>query len=358
MMATWSQISPYLDQALDLAPDDRDVWLRQLARTQRELATVLRELVAQRDILDAKGFLARSLLALPDHDSSSMARQRVGAYTVERLIGRGGMGEVWLASRGDGRLEARCAVKFLNSFAIQPRLASRFRREGRLLARLGHPNIARLIDAGTTDDGRQFLLLEYVDGQHIDLYCDSMALKTEARVELFVDAVSAVAHAHNSLIVHRDLKPANVLVTHDGVVKLLDFGIAKLLHPELASSDPESTRPGEVALTPEYAAPEQLLGDTPTTATDVYQLGLLLLVLLTGRHPLRTYATRADGLRAMLDGRLPRASDLVGGTLREQLRGDLDAILETALHNDPSQRYPTAAALREALVRYLKKSVP
>jgi serine/threonine-protein kinase len=231
------------------------------------------------------------------------------------------MGEVWLASRSDGRFEAQCAIKLLDGAVSQEKLAERFRREGRLLARLAHPNIARLLDAGATADGRQFLVLEYVDGDRIDRYCDSQDLDVEARIRLFMDAVLAVAHAHSNLVVHRDLKPSNVLVTRGGAVKLLDFGIAKLIGAQRPEGD-DSTRTlvDEIVLTPEYAAPEQLLGELPSTATDVYQLGMLLYVLLIGRHPLTTVGTRADRIRAALSGRVPRASDLATGALRKKLR--------------------------------------
>ncbi|MET0535831.1 MAG: serine/threonine-protein kinase [Steroidobacter sp.] len=282
-------------------------------------------------------------------DEASMAGKQVGAYTIESLIGRGGMGEVWVASRSDGRFEGRCAIKFIDS----PQLVQRFSHEGRLLARLDHPNIARLLDAGATEDGRQFLVLEHVDGERIDQYCHSHQLSTEARVRLFLGAVSAVAHAHSHLIIHRDLKPSNVLVTRDGAVKLLDFGIAKLLSQD---QDPAAaTHVDEIALTPECAAPEQLLGDVPSTATDVYQLGMLLYVLLAGGHPLQLSGSRADRIRAALAGNVPRASQFATGPRKRELRGDLDAILDTALQSEPNQRYPTAAAFCEELVRYLNR---
>jgi serine/threonine-protein kinase len=266
------------------------------------------------------------------------------------------MGEVWLARRSDGRFEAECAIKFLDGAVPQEKLAERFRREGRLLARLAHPNIARLLDAGATVDGKQFLALEYVDGERIDRYCDSRGLDVEDRIRLFADAVLAIAHAHSNLIVHRDLKPSNVLVTRSGAVKLLDFGIAKLIGVQPPDVD-DSTRTlvEEIVLTPEYAAPEQLLGELPSPATDVYQLGMLLYVLLIGRHPLQSTGTRAHRIRAALAGYVPRASDLATGALRKKLRGDLDSILATALHADPQRRYQTAAALRDELFRYLNR---
>ena len=356
-LAPWPEIDGYLDRALDLAPAEREHWLTELTSSQPGIARILRELLAEREALNASQFLEDSpLVDMPALARSKLDGTRIGAYTIERLLGRGGMGEVWLARRSDGRFEGECAIKFLDSAVAQEKLAERFRREGRLLARLAHPNIARLLDAGATADGKQFLVLEYVDGERIDRYCELHGLDVDARIRLFMDAVLAVAHAHSNLVVHRDLKPSNVLVTRGGAVKLLDFGIAKLIGVQRPDGD-ESTRTlvDEIVLTPEYAAPEQLLGEIPTTATDVYQLGMLLYVLLLGRHPLQTIGTRADRIRAALSGRVPRASDLATGALRKKLRGDLDAILATALHTDPSRRYQTVAALRDELLRHLNR---
>jgi len=281
---------------------------------------------------------------------------RIGNYTIERLLGRGGMSEVWLARRSDGRFEAQCAIKLLGARVAQEKLAERFTREGQVLARLAHPNIARLLDAGTTADDKRFLVLEYVDGDRIDRYCESRGLDVDARIRLFLDAVLAVAHAHSNLVVHRDLKPSNVLVTCDGTVKLLDFGIAKLLGGQGRQGDiSTNTHVDEIVLTPEYAAPEQLLGELPSTATDVYQLGMLLCTLLVGRHPLQTLRTRGDRIKAALAGRVPRASDLATGALRKKLRGDLDAIIAMALQTDLSRRYQTATALHDELLRYLNR---
>jgi serine/threonine protein kinase len=282
--------------------------------------------------------------------------RRLGNYTIERLLGRGGMSEVWLARRSDGLFDAQCAIKLLDAGVSQQKLAERFSREGQLLARLAHPNIARLLDAGSTDDGKQFLVLEYVDGDRIDRFCDLHGLYVDQRIRLFLDAVLAVAHAHSNLVVHRDLKPSNVLVTRSGAVKLLDFGIAKLIGVQRPEGDwSVHTQVDEIVLTPEYAAPEQLLGELPSTATDVYQLGMLLCTLLVGRHPLQTLRTRGDRVKAALAGRVPRASDLATGALRKKLRGDLDAILAMALQTDPRYRYQTAAALHDELVRYLNR---
>lgn len=349
----WRLIEPYLDGALDLDPAQREQWLSDLATTQPHVASAVRDLLEELQALDAKGFLSSS--ALPIFEHASLAGAQVGAYTIDRLIGRGGMGEVWLAHRSDGRFEGSCAIKFLAAPLSRHNLAERFQHEGRVLARLVHPHIARLLDAGTTAPGRQYLVLEYVDGEHIDQYCVSKALSVDARVELFLDVVSAVAHAHSQLIIHRDLKPANVFVARDGAVKLLDFGIAKLLSADDETTSIDTpTRLEERVLTPEYAAPEQLLGELPSTATDVYQLGMLLYVLLTGKHPLATFGSRAERIRAVVDGNLPPPSDLCDASAKNLLRGDLDAIVLKALRRNPSERYATAAALHEDLTRYLE----
>lgn len=354
----WQRISPYLDQALELEAGERERWIEQLTVGEPDIAGWVRELLTQTDTLGGVGFLDQPLLErLPLDDGvlgeRSMVGRRVGAYTIERLLDRGGMGEVWLASRSDGHFEGRCAIKLLDGSISHPRVAERFRREGQLLARLAHPNIARLLDAGTTEEGRQYLALEYVDGERIDHHCRTHDLSVQACVRLFLSVVSAVAHAHAKLIVHRDLKPSNVLVTRDAQVKLLDFGIAKLLSADSTHNDAARTRLEELALTPEYAAPEQLLGDLPSTATDVYQLGMLLYVLLTGRHPLPSSSSRAERVEAALHHRIPRASEFAAPGMHKALRGDLDAILAKALRKDPNERYATAAALLEDLLRYL-----
>lgn len=350
----WQRISPYLDRALDLPPDTRDAWLLELRQTDPEVASLVRDLLEERERLDAKGFLAHSPLDVDE--LPSRVGQHIGAYVIASPIGRGGMGEVWLAKRDDGRFEGRCAIKFLNASFIAPNLADRFRREGQILGRLMHPNIARLLDAGTAD-GTPYLVLEYVDGLRIDRYCDEKQLSTEARVRLFLDVIAAVGHAHTHLIVHRDLKPSNVLVTAEGQVKLLDFGIAKLVGTGNASgndADPDrQTRIDEAVLTPEYAAPEQLLGEALSTATDLYQLGMLLYVLLAGRLPIEPKGTRSARIRSALDGNIPLASEIADSNTAGNLRGDLDAIVAMALRKSPSDRYATAQAFKDELLRYL-----
>lgn len=346
-----SEIAPYLDRAFELESPQLEQWLAGLETTQPQLVRDLRTLLAQREEVRSTAFLERPLLAAAGKED--LTGLRVGAYTIERLIGRGGMGEVWLASRSDGRFEGKCAIKFLDASITSARLTERFRREGRLLARLTHPNIARLLDAGATDEGRTYLALEYVDGARIDHYCAQLSI--DERVRLFVDVVAAVAHAHTHLIIHRDLKPSNVLVTSDGQVKLLDFGIAKLMSADADGDAADLTRVEEAVMTPEYAAPEQLLGEPPSTATDVYQLGMLLYALLTDRHPIPPTGGHSDRIRAALVDNVSPASELVDGPHRKALKGDLDAILSMTLRRLPEERYATAQALQDELLRYLQR---
>jgi serine/threonine protein kinase len=352
-VTTWRAIAPYVDRALEVAPAERAVWLARLAAAAPHLARAVRDFLAENDALERASFLddpaleAGVLTSLPCFEG-----KEVGNYELQRQIGRGGMSEVWLAVRANGAARESCAIKFVNSLLTRPSVSERFRLEGRLLARLAHPHIARLLDTGALH-GRPYLVLEYVEGEHIDRYCEARSASIRARVRLFIDVLAAVAHAHAQRIIHRDLKPSNVLVTGDGTVKLLDFGIAKLLY-EHGSGDLALTRTEDAAFTPDYAAPEQFLGEMPSAATDVYQLGLLLYVLLTGRHPLQGSHDRAARAKAALAGFIPRASDVADERLRRQLRGDLDAILAVALSRSPDERYATAAGLSADLIRHLQ----
>ena len=222
------------------------------------------------------------------------------------------MGSVWAAERNDARFERRAALKFLNSALADTRGQERFKREGRILGRLAHPHIAELLDAGVSPNGQPYLVLEYVEGEPIDCYCDRRKLDVEARLRLFLDLLGAVAYAHANLIVHRDIKPSNILVRVDGQLKLLDFGIAKLLEDESVRPATLLTRDGAGPLTPEYAAPEQVTGGMVTTATDIYALGVLLYVLLTGRHPAGNgRLSAADRIKAIVETEPPRPSEVV-----------------------------------------------
>ncbi|MGZ8259929.1 MAG: protein kinase domain-containing protein [Caldimonas sp.] len=369
-VAHWPRVSDCLDEALELAPAERAAWLAALRAREPEVAAGVAALLDQQGAIEREGFLEGSapqpVAAVP------LLGRRVGAYTLQAPIGHGGMGSVWRAVRSDGEYDAAVAIKLLNLALIGAAGVARFKREGSILARLQHPHIAHLLDAGTTEEGQPYLVLELVEGEAIDVYCGRCRLGVAARIRLFLDVVAAVAHAHTHLVVHRDLKPSNVLVSAGGEVKLLDFGIARLLEVDDAdAAGREATR----ALTPQYAAPEQLQGGPITTATDVYSLGVMLYQLLSGRHPAGAGSTTAAELiRATLDAEPARVSDPTAASprssaaaieriaaerstsasaLRRQLEGDLDNIVARALRKRPEERYPSAAALADDLRRHL-----
>ena len=354
-----AELEPLLDLALDLAPAERAAWLAEVRARAPELAREVEALLAAEPELDERGFLAGPAAAAPP---SSLAGRRMGAYTLERPLGRGGMGSVWLARRSDGRYEGLAAVKLLNLALLDAQGGERFRREGTALASLAHPTIARLNDAGVTEEGQPFLILEHVEGRPIDAYCDEERLSPERRIALFLQLLGAVAHAHRNLLVHRDLKPSNILVTADGTVKLLDFGIAKLMSGE-AVADAPRTATGVGWMTPEYAAPEQVLGEPITTSTDVYAAGVLLYELLAGRHPTGDAGrSAAEHFRAIVETEPPRLSTAATGAelratsldrMRRSYAGDLDNIVAKALKKRPEERYASADALADDLRRYL-----
>ena len=333
----WRLLEPLLDSALDMPPGERESWVNTLREQSPELADELTQLLSGESVADRRGFLSETLGARLDG-------LQIGAYTLERQLGQGGMGTVWLARRTDGHFEGLAAVKLLNLGLLSPTGEARFRREGSVLARLTHPGIARLMDAGVTTGGQPYLVLEYVDGTRIDSYAEERHLPIEARIELVLAMLAAVGHAHANLVVHRDIKPSNILVTRDGTVKLLDFGIAKLLSGESEAAAGMLTVDSTRLLTPEFAAPEQVSGDPITTATDVYAAGVLLYMLVSGQHPTATGCTTpADTVRALREVKAARLG-----------LGDLDSILGKALHKDASQRYQTVDLFADDLGRYLR----
>jgi tetratricopeptide (TPR) repeat protein len=328
----WRVLSPLLDRMLDLSEPDREAWLAQLRTDSPELAAELSSLMDSDAAADARSFLDSPPIV-------TLSGVELGAYTLERPLGSGGMGSVWLARRTDGRFEGSAAVKLLNLALVTPKGQARFRREGSVLARLTHPGIARLLDAGVSAGGQPYLVLEYIDGQRIDDYVREHELTRDQRIRLFLQVLDAVGSAHANLIVHRDLKPSNILVTTDGVVKLLDFGIAKLLDTDSADRA-ALTAEGTRALTPDFAAPEQMYGTAITTATDVYALGVLLYLLLSGRHPRPLSGSGA--------GAAFEAEPLKLGA------GDLDTILGKALNRDAHERYQSVAAFADDLQRFMR----
>ncbi len=345
----WETLSPLLDELIALDPPARAERIAELRGEGSADVDDLDDLLAQYAEMEREGFLEDPVVR--PVQEPGLQGQVVGSYTLDSLLGQGGMGAVWLAHRSDGRYEARVAVKFLNPALLGPGGIERFRREGQALGRLTHPNIARLIDAGVTQAGQPYLVIEYVEGESIAKWCDSRNLDVPARVRLFLDVLAAVTHAHSKFILHRDLKPSNILVTADGQVKLLDFGIAKLLDDGSdATPMADLTRVGAYAFTPEYAAPEQVQGGEVASATDVYALGALLYVLLTGRHPtVGAGKTPLERMRALADTEPVRPSEI---GLRA-LRGDLDNIILKTLKKSPAERYPTVEAFAEDLRRYL-----
>jgi serine/threonine-protein kinase len=372
----WKRIDELLQAALEVDPQSRDSFLQHACAGDTELLGEVKSLLTSHrqvgDFLESPvaEFAAHAIAAEEERGlSRALEGQQVSHYRILRLIGRGGMGTVWLAERCDGRFERKVAIKFLNVAAFDQAGAQRFKREGAILGKLTHPFIAELIDAGLTAAGEPFLVIEYVDGQPIDEYCDTNKLSVNDRIRLFLDVLRAVAHAHSNLIVHRDIKPSNVLVSNDGQVKLLDFGIAKVLAGDATDGSATAlTLEAGAAFTPRFAAPEQVTEGTVTTATDTYALGVLLYLLLTGQHPAGSGPrSPAQLIRTIVEEEPPHTSDAVASAssevaanraatpdkLRRQLRGDLDRIVAKALKKNPAERYSSVSAFADDLVRHL-----
>lgn len=279
----WQQIRGVFDQAVALPVDERPNYLDQACATDSELRREVESLLLS-DCQAGTGFLDIPAVDLTRLSQRSLAPSRVGcrigAYNILEEIGHGGMGEVYRANRSDGQYEKEVAIKLVRGGYDTAAVLDRFRHERQILASLDHPNIAHLLDGGTTDEGIPYLVMELIEGTPIDQYCDTHHLNITERLRLFRQVCSAVQYAHQRLVIHRDIKPGNILVTREGVPKLLDFGIAKILDPAVSTAA-TVTNP----MTPEYASPEQIRGEPITTATDVYSLGVILYQLLTGRSP-------------------------------------------------------------------------
>ncbi|GAP35988.1 serine/threonine-protein kinase [Piscinibacter sakaiensis] len=367
----WQRLSPRLDELLDLEPARRPQRLAEIAAQEPDLAAELARLLDEEAIARADAVLQQPPPHPPPEDGAGLVGLRIGAWRLEAPIGQGGSGSVWRARRCDGRVEGVAAVKLLHLSWLGHGAAERFRREGAILARLTHPHIARLLDAGVSDGGQPYLVLELVDGEPIDRRCDRLRMDVDARLRCFLDVLGAVAHAHRHLVVHRDIKPANVMLGDDGLVKLLDFGIAKLLEDEGEGST-ALTRAAGTVLTPDYAAPEQIAGGPISTATDIYALGVLLYQLLGGTHPTGgATATGPARLRAIAEVEPPRLSRVLRGAdaaqaaaiaaargstperLGRRLGGDLDTIVARMLRKRPAERYASVDAVAEDLRRHL-----
>ncbi len=369
------QLDALLEQALELQGDAREAFVAAIENENTATAHELRALLrfASDDSDDLQPSRAghtrwQSLFeAVPPSDGIGDALpERIGVWQPLRRIGHGGMGTVYLVERNDAGFHQTGALKLLQSGANSEEFLERFAHERQILASLTHPGIARLLDGGRSRDGRPYLVMEYVEGEALDRACDRRALDINARIVLFVEIAEAVAYAHRNLVAHRDLKPSNILVGDDGRPKLLDFGIAKAL-AEASGEDLQHTRTGLRAFTPDYATPEQILGQPTSTATDIYQLGLLLYELLTGHRAQHARDASQRALEDAICNSEPiRPSERIGGddrercaargttpsALRRKLRGDLDNIVLRALRKAPERRYASANALIDDLERW------
>lgn len=371
----WRQLDKMLEEALELEPAARVAFLLETCAgddsLRAEVEVLLQAEAAAPTLLD-RGAIALAAPDLgdlpgPDEPAPLGLSERLGPYRIAGEIGAGGMSRVYLAERDDGEFLRRVAIKVMKTGTTgRAEYERRFRAERQILASFDHPEIARVYDGGVAADGRPYLVMEYIAGQPLTTYCDQRNLQLEERLELFVRVCGAVHYAHQRLVVHRDLKPSNILVTDEGRVKLLDFGIAKLLDPEapgIGSTMPP-TRTGLLLLTPEYAAPEQLLGTEITTATDVYVLGILLYELLTGLRPFQLAARTTSQMAYIVceeDPKKPSTAAAEGhGSLpasrpwfASRLVGDLDTVVLEALHKEPHRRYSSARELADELERFL-----
>jgi WD40 repeat protein/serine/threonine protein kinase/TPR repeat protein len=369
----YARISELLDESHDMPAPRREAWLADLERSDPESAALLRDMFAARAspsgaFLEARVILPHKLTSTSEVDSALIGKQ-FGPYRVLSLLGYGGMGSVWLAERIDGLFTRQVALKLVHSSLKGRVMTERFAREREILASLNHPNIARLLDAGFAEDGQPYLALDYVAGTPLTAYCDERRLSISERLELFRQVLNAVQYAHAHLVIHRDLKPANLLVTKEGQVQLLDFGIAKLL-TEAEAKETELTQLGGRAMTPDYAAPEQIAGAPITTAADVYALGVMLYELLTGERPYKLKRETRGALeeailhtdpgapsRTALNEAAAAARATTAKKLSSTLRGDLDTIVFKALKKSPAERYATANAFSEDIARFLRGDV-
>ena len=360
----WQRLQEIFERALPLAPEAR----KQLLLEQCQDDITLREQVMSLLLAspsDEDDFEHRYERAIGNllHEAEVPGGTRVGPYRIQRLLGRGGMGAVYLAERADGQYQQTVAIKLVDRGILRMGMGDRFRSERQILARLSHANIARLLDGGHTEDGTPYFVMEYIAGLPLDVYCQQRKLTTHDRLRLMQQVCGAVEYAHQNLVIHRDLKPSNILVCEDGTPKLLDFGIAKLLEPQAPGAG--LTRLRERILTPEHASPEQIRGEPTATVSDVYGLGVLLYQLLTGEHPytpltrtlseLERYICEEDPQppSARAQQRYRQRGITPFRDLARELAGDLDNIVVKAMHREPSRRYQSAAALARDLQNYL-----
>jgi non-specific serine/threonine protein kinase/serine/threonine-protein kinase len=380
----WQQVKDVLQEALPLPAEQRKAFLDGTCSGDQSVRQEVESLLLEQEHSDGTEAFLRSPVDVgldgAPRDGTSWAGRRIGSYEILEMIGEGGMGAVYRAARADEQYEKQVAVKIVKLGLGTPFALVRFRAERQILANLEHPNIARLLDGGTTENGLPYVVMELVEGRPIDEYCLAHQLSIEERLRLFRTVCLAVQYAHQHLVVHRDLKPGNILVTADGTPKLLDFGIAKILDTEAQPGGVEQTISFMRMLTPEYASPEQVRGDTVTTASDVYSLGVILFLLLTERQPYRFDVHSADAIvRAVCETEPPKPSAAArrkertansgegqltsreeeiaigksSSALSKRLRGDLDNIVLMALRKDPQRRYASAEQFAEDIRRHL-----
>ncbi|MET0986284.1 MAG: serine/threonine-protein kinase, partial [Steroidobacteraceae bacterium] len=359
----WSQVKDIFAAALEREPAQRASYVEHACGGDAELRAEVNSLLEAHDTADdfiAEPAAQRAGLVSERHAKDWIGR-RLGSYRIVSEAGRGGMSQVFKAVRDDHQYEQQVAIKLLKPGLDTESVLRRFKSERQILARLSHPNIAHLLDGGATEDGEPYLVMEYIEGQPIDVYCDEKQLGLNKRLDLFRTLCSAVHYVHQHLMVHGDLKGGNVLVTDSGVVKLLDFGIAKLLHPVPTPARDEPRATTFLALTPEYASPEQVRGEPITTASDVYSLGVLLYRLLAGALPHTANGTSTWQLATEIcecDAALPSVTAAhAGGAYTEfakLLRGDLDNVILKALKKGPAERYASAEQFAEDLRHYLR----
>ena len=393
----WKRVEEIFQAALDRSPDERKQFIAEACAGDEKLCAEIEALVeqyeaagdfietppiARENILSSGSWNKETVLLDDEHDR--MAGVRIGAYRIVREIGRGGMGAVYLAERDDGQFRKQVAIKLIKRGMDTDFILRRFRNERQILASLDHPNIGRLLDGGTTQDGLPYFVMEYIEGQPLYVYCDNHRLTIRERLRLFCQICSAVSYAHQNLVIHRDIKPGNILVSADGSPKLLDFGIAKLLNPDLAAQTLDPTLTALRLMTPEYASPEQMSGETVTTSTDVYSLGVLLYELLTGQRPYRLrYRSPFEQARAICEEEPQRPSVRVTQidemllinspngeqsaieaicvarsdtpeNLRRELSGNLDNIVLKTLRKAVHERYASVEHLCADITRHLE----
>jgi len=382
----WKQVTELVEAALELAPGERAAFLAEACSRDLSLRGEVEALLSSDNKAEGflDGLLERAMTLIGRGEAPPVEGVMIGAYRVIRELGRGGMGTVYLAGRADDTYRKRVAIKLIKRGMDTEDVLRRFRNERQILASLDHPNIARLLDGGTTDQGLPYFVMEYIDGQPIDRYCDEKLLTTVERLHLFRTVCAAVHYAHQNLVVHRDLKPSNILVTDEGTVKLLDFGIAKLLNPDLYARTDVATAQWSRPMTPEYASPEQARGRKITTASDTYSLGVILYELLTGHRPYRIKGYTPQEIERViceqepekpstavnrvetepgLDGstqvalspeKVSRTREGQPENLRRKLAGDIDNIVLMAMRKEPQRRYTSVEQLAEDLRRHLE----